>query len=75
RTAIEHSCELEDLPTEVLTELMPEIPAASLRRELSVDRVLARRKVAGGTAPSRVRAEVKAWQKKLGPTKTARSKR
>ncbi|MGA1608857.1 MAG: argininosuccinate lyase, partial [Planctomycetota bacterium] len=72
RTAIEHSCELEDLPTEVLTELMPEIPAASLRRELSVDRVLARRKVAGGTAPSRVRAEVNAWQKRLAPAKTER---
>jgi argininosuccinate lyase len=40
-----------------------------------VDRVLARRKVAGGTAPARVRAEVKAWRKKLGPAKTARSKR
>ncbi|MDA0373843.1 MAG: argininosuccinate lyase [Planctomycetota bacterium] len=65
RTAIEHGCELEDLPTDVLTDLMPEIPAASLRRELSVERVLARRKVFGGTAPSRVRAEVKAWQKRL----------
>ncbi len=65
RQAIAQGCELEDLPPAILQELVPEL-AGSLRRDLAVDKVLARRKVVGGTAPARVRAEVKAWRKRLG---------
>jgi hypothetical protein len=36
-----------------------------LRRKLAVDKVLARRRTIGGTAPARVRAEVRAWKKRL----------
>jgi argininosuccinate lyase len=65
RAAIQHGCELEELPGALIEELFPEV-AGSVRRELGLDRVLARRKVVGGTAPVRVRAEVRGWQKRLG---------
>lgn len=64
RRAMEHGVELEGLPKAVQEELFPELERG-LARELRLERVLARRKAIGGTAPSRVRQEVKAWQKRL----------
>jgi len=64
RAALEHECELEDLPSEVLADLMPGMKG--LAKLLSVDAVVARRKALGGTAPRRVRAEAKRWLKRLG---------
>ena len=64
RRAVSHGCELHELPDAVLQELFPGL-AGKLRRELSVDRVLARRSTVGGTAPARVRAAAKRWLKKL----------
>ena len=63
RAALEQGCELEELPAEVLTELMPGMKG--LAKELSVDAVVARRKALGGTAPRRVRAEAKRWLRRL----------
>ncbi len=57
-------CELEHLPEIERRRLLPELEG-DLRRLLAVDAVLGRRDVTGGTAPRRVRAEIKAWQKKL----------
>ncbi|MEZ4416851.1 MAG: argininosuccinate lyase [Gemmatimonadota bacterium] len=59
RAAIEHGCELEDLPAEVLAGLVPE--TGSVQRELSLGAVLRRRDVLGGTAPKRVKAEAEKW--------------
>ncbi|MCA8957967.1 MAG: argininosuccinate lyase, partial [Planctomycetes bacterium] len=64
RRAIEHGVEIEELPAEQLAELLPEL-GSDLRQQLAVETVLRRRRVVGGTAPQRVRAEVKAWQNKL----------
>lgn len=62
--AIEAGVEIEDLPPEVLTALVPEL-GTELKKSLSVKAVLARRKAIGGTAPARVKAEVKAWKKRV----------
>ena len=64
RHAVAEGVELEELPTQVQGDLFPEL-AGSLQRDLDVKRVLARRKVVGGTAPTRVRAEVRSWQRRL----------
>ncbi|MEC9048325.1 MAG: argininosuccinate lyase [Planctomycetota bacterium] len=59
--AVELGVELQELPGEVQRELLPQLDA-DLAETLSVAAVLARRDVIGGTAPARVRAEVKRWR-------------
>ena len=61
RKAIEHGCELEALPPEVLSELLPEL-GEDPGRQLTVGAVLARRDVTGGTAPDRVRETIQHWR-------------
>ncbi len=68
RFALEARVALEDLAEETRAELLPELRALSreeLRKELSLDAVLARRNTIGGTSPERVQAEVRAWKEKL----------
>jgi argininosuccinate lyase len=65
RAALERGVELEELPRDVLLAQAPELARLDLAEELSVERVLARRDVVGGTAPGRVRAEVARWQAEL----------
>jgi argininosuccinate lyase len=65
RAAIERGIELDDLSLADRSRLLPELAHlddAAWRRELSVDAVLARRRVTGGTAPERVRAEAARWK-------------
>ncbi len=65
RAAIERGIELDDLAAADRARLLPELvhlDDAAWRRELSVDAVLARRRVTGGTAPERVRAEAARWK-------------
>lgn len=64
RRALELGVELEELPEEEQRSLFPEL-RTKLARELTVTRVLARRRAVGGTAPARVRAEVRRWKKQL----------
>ncbi len=64
RQAIQQGIELRDLPRALQQELFPEIDQP-LAKELSIEKVLARRQVLGGSAPKRVRQEIKRWQKKL----------
>lgn len=64
RAAIEQGVELDDLAQADRARLLPELTHlddAAWKRELGVDAVLARRRVTGGTAPERVRAEVQRW--------------
>ena len=65
RSAIELGVELEALPAGARKELLPELAAIDLRKELSVEAVLSRRNAIGGTAPERVLAEARAWKKEL----------
>ncbi len=68
RAAIEAGCELEDLPSARVKQLLPELSAlspAELKSALSVEACLARRKSIGGTAPTQVAAEIKSWKKEL----------
>jgi argininosuccinate lyase len=64
RAAIEHRCEIEDLPAAALHALLPEL-RVDLRQELAVTAVLARRRALGGTAPERVRSECARWKQLL----------
>jgi len=64
RKAIERGGELEDLPLAEMRQVAPEI-GADVQRELELGSVLGKRRVTGGAAPSRVRAEVRRWQKLL----------
>ena len=66
RQAIALGVELEALPRAIQGELFPELEGA-LGRELTVDRGLRRRKLIGGTAPSRVRAEIRSWRRRIEP--------
>ena len=68
RRALELGRELQDLPDEELLELIPEVEAGIVRQHLGVDAVLSRRQTLGGTAPTRVRAEVERWRKRLQGT-------
>jgi argininosuccinate lyase len=52
------------LGLDVLRAAAPEF-GPDVRRSLSVDAALRARRVKGGTAPSRVRAEVEAWKRRL----------
>jgi len=63
RAALDHGCEIQALPKSVLADVVPELAGLDLARELSVEAVLARRDVIGGTAPKRVRAEVENWKR------------
>jgi len=65
RSAMELGVELGALPANVRRELLPELAAIDLGRELSVDIVLSRRSAIGGTAPKRVTSEIQAWKEKL----------
>jgi hypothetical protein len=65
RTAIELGVEIEELPAKERGALLPELQGVDLTKELSVDAILARRKTMGGTAPERVSAEAKEWEKRL----------
>lgn len=62
--AVALGVELQDLPLEAQRELLPQL-TVELAESLSVDAVLARRDVVGGSAPSRVRAEVERWRIQL----------
>ena len=64
RHALELGVELEELPPELWSELLPELDVDP-RAELAVEQVLARRDTIGGTAPERVRAAVKDWKERL----------
>ena len=66
RQAIGLGVELDALPRAIQGQLFPELEGA-LGRELTVDRGLRRRKVIGGTAPSRVRAEIRSWRRRIKP--------
>ncbi len=65
RAALEHGCEIEELPKDVLKKLLPELVGLDLARELHVDAVLARRDVVGGTAPNQVRAQIQRWREEF----------
>jgi len=68
RAAIEARAELEDLPAPAWRALLPELGEVTheqWRAELSVDAVLERRNQIGGTAPERVRGEVREWKRRL----------
>jgi len=64
RRALELGVELQDLPAATLAELFPELDG-DLASLLSVEKVLSRRCVGGGTSPDRVRASVRAWKKRM----------
>jgi len=68
RGAIEARCELEELPVAAWRALLPELSEVTheqWRAELSVEAVLERRNLIGGTAPERVRAEVREWKRRV----------
>lgn len=71
RRAIEQGVEVEELAASDRRELLPEL-TIDLKRALSVERVLARRSTIGGTAPTRVRAEVRRWRNQLGMNRPSR---
>ena len=64
REALEARVELTELPAERRAELFPEIQG-DLAAALSIEAILGRRDVIGGTAPARVRAEVTRWKEVL----------
>ena len=63
--AVESGTELIDIPSSVRASLLPELDGVDLDDALSVDAMLARRSSTGGTAPSRVLAEARAWRRDL----------
>jgi argininosuccinate lyase len=65
RRALELGVELEHLPAEDRARLVPELQV-DLTAALSVEAVLDRRAVFGGTAPARVREAAAAWRQRLG---------
>jgi argininosuccinate lyase len=65
RSAMELGVELAALPANVKIELLPELAKIDLARELSLDAVLSRRSSIGGTAPSCVASEIRAWKESL----------
>ncbi|MEC8493866.1 MAG: hypothetical protein VXZ39_03015, partial [Planctomycetota bacterium] len=56
---------LTELSDAARAELLPELDRVDLAAALSVDRILSRRDVLGGTAPDQVRAEVARWRTRL----------
>ena len=72
RAALEAEVELADLPGPIRARILPELARLSeeeWRRELSIEAVLERRSVLGGTAPRAVRAEINAWKERLSAWK------
>jgi argininosuccinate lyase len=65
REALAKDCALEDLPIETFKALHPQIENDVYAR-LTLESVLARRDVLGGTAPTRVRDALSAWRSRLG---------
>lgn len=63
--AVADGVTLAGLSDAARTELLPELEGVDLAAALSVDRILSRRDVLGGTAPDQVRAEVAWWQERL----------
>ena len=63
--AVADGVTLIELSGAARAELLPELDGVDLAAALSVDRILARRDVLGGTAPDQVRAEVAWWQDRL----------
>ncbi|MGK0153386.1 MAG: argininosuccinate lyase [Neolewinella sp.] len=59
--AVELGVELHELPATEQKSLLPQL-SGDLAESLSVQAVLDRRNVIGGTAPARVRAEVERWR-------------
>ena len=59
--AVELKVELHELPKSEQAQLLPQLQG-DLAELLSVESVLNRRDVIGGTAPRRVRAEVERWR-------------
>ncbi len=62
--AVELGVELHELPAAEQRRLLPQL-RVDLKQALAARAVLARRDVIGGTAPDRVRAEVKRWRTML----------
>lgn len=62
--AVQLGVELQDLPATEQARLLPGL-RADLREALAARTVLARRDVVGGTAPARVRDEIRRWQQQL----------
>jgi argininosuccinate lyase len=69
RAALARGVELEDLGPAERAALLPEL-RGDLKRQLAPDAVVARRRELGGTAPARVRAAARAWQRRLTRWKT-----
>ncbi|MDX2115799.1 MAG: argininosuccinate lyase [Planctomycetota bacterium] len=65
RLALERGCALEDLPLDELKRFDTRIEA-DVRQSLTLDAVISRRDVPGGTAPSRVREALDAARRRLG---------
>ncbi len=63
--AVAAGCGLADLSTEDRGRWLPELAGADLAGLLSPEAIIARRDVIGGTAASRVRAEVARWKERL----------
>lgn len=63
--ALADSCTLPELSVEARAELLPELEGVDLFDALSIDHILARRDVLGGTAPPQVRAEIGRWKAAL----------
>lgn len=66
--AIEAGTTLAGLPDSARKAILPELDGVDLEDALNVKKILDRRDVIGGTAPSRVREEVGLWKKRLGAT-------
>jgi argininosuccinate lyase len=65
RAADQEGVGLSQLPPALSQEHLPELASSDLTEELSLTRILERRCVLGGTAPSRVRAAIDTWKTRL----------
>ena len=65
RAADQAGVGLSQLPPALSQEHLPELASSNLTEELSLTRILERRCVLGGTAPSRVRAAIDTWKTRL----------
>jgi argininosuccinate lyase len=65
RAADQAGVGLSQLPPALSQEHLPELASSDLTEELSLTRILERRCVLGGTAPSRVRAAIDTWKTRL----------
>jgi argininosuccinate lyase len=64
RQAEKRGVDVADLGLEQLQEAAPEF-GPDVRRGLSVEAALRAKRAAGGTAPSRVRAALAAWKRRV----------